>query len=150
MMTSKPHRFRMARLSVLLVLLMSVLNVSGSSLPGSAIMSIEPASTWVGLARVYLEIDDLRQDGELLEGTYKLRVPLAPKQNDAGRVELHAPGLLEDLGTQDATVIGSAVSTSGKVHDFVARMRPNGVVKIEVVTAERTLRFKSRYAASKG
>jgi len=82
----------------------------------------------------------------MLEGTYRIRVPLSPKRNDTGRVVLHASGPIDEPGNKAATVTGSALSSTGQVHEIVARMQPNGVVRIHVTTPQRKLRFKSRYA----
>jgi len=86
----------------------------------------------------------------MLEGTYQIRVPLSPRQNDSGRVLLRAPGSIDALGDNPATVTGSALSSTGHVHEVVAHMQPNGVVRIRVITSKRTLRFKSRYASRQG
>lgn len=114
----------------------------GASLAAGRILFVEPATTWVGIARVHLEIDELRQSGDNLEGRYTIRVPLAPSQNDTGYIRLEAPDSLVD---HEATVIGSATSTTGQIHPVVARIRPDGAVRIDVTTAERKLRFKSRF-----
>ncbi|NIM02178.1 MAG: hypothetical protein GTN89_15640 [Acidobacteria bacterium] len=109
------------------------------------LLTIEPSATWAGVARVHLEIEDVRQIGDVLEGTYRIRVPLSPGRNDTGRLVLHTSASLDKLGTTLATVSGDAVSSTGEVHEVDARMQPDGVVRIRVVTPWRTLRFKSRY-----
>ena len=139
--------FRFASLGFALILSASVLSAARGTLPSATLLEIEPSKTWVGIARVHLEIDELRQTGEILEGTYQIRVPLSPRQNDTGRVLLRAPGSIDALGDNTATVTGSALSSTGQVHKVVVLMQPNGVVRIRVITPERTLRFKSRYAS---
>jgi len=135
-----------ATLVLVLVLSASVPNAVGATLPAGKLLEIEPSWTWAGIARVYLEIEDLRQTGEMLEGTYRIRVPLSPRRNDTGRLVLHASGSIDEPGNNLATVTGSALSSTGQVHEVVARMQPNGVVRIHVTTPQRKLRFKSRYA----
>lgn len=147
-----PRRFSSIRslaliaMTTILVFGASVLDVSGAVNSARQLLKMEPASTWVGLARVHLEIDDLHREGDLLEGNYSIRVPLAPRQNDKGRIELNAPASVAELFGNESTVLGKAVSTTGQVHEIVARIRPNGTVRIDVTTPDRTLRFKSRFS----
>jgi len=143
-----PRRF--ATLAFVLVLSASLLNAAKATLPAGNLLAIEPASTWAGFARVHLTIENLRQTGEMLEGTYQIRVPLSPEQDDTGRVILRSSISIEELAGRAATVSGTALSSSGQVNDVVVRMKPNGVIRIQVVTPKRTLRFKSRYAPLRG
>lgn len=143
-------RLRCVTLILVLVLSSSVLNAGGATLPTGRLLAIEPSTAWAGLARVHLKIEDLRQTGEMLEGTYQIRVPLSPRQDDTGRVLLRVSGSIEDLIDRAATVTGSAHSSTGQVNDVVVRMQPNGVVRIQVMTPKRTLKFKSRYASLRG
>ncbi len=82
----------------------------------------------------------------MLEGTYRIEVPLSPKHNDTGRIFLRAPASFDELGAAFATLTGSAVSSTGEVNEVVARTQPDGVVRIQIATPKRTLRFTSRYA----
>ena len=132
------------------MLLALSVNAFGSPLFSGWLLKIEPSSTWVGIARVHLEIENLRQAGQRLEGTYRIRVPLSPEQNDTGRLLLHASEPLDGRGDNEATVIGSALSSTGQVHEVIAHIQPNGVVQIDVTTPARKLRFKSRYASRPG
>jgi hypothetical protein len=143
----RPSRF--ATLTLVLFL-SAILSAPGATPPIGTLLEIEPSQTWVGIARVHLQIDDLRQTGEMLEGTYQIRVPLSPGQNDTGRVQLRTPESIEQFGDNKATVTGSALSSTGEVHEVVVRVQPNGVVRIQVVTPKRTLQFKSRLASRRG
>jgi len=125
----------------------AALNIGAATLPSEDALVIEPATTWAGIARVHLQIENLRQTGEVLEGTYQIRVPLSPTEDDSGRILLHSSASFDELGEAVATAIGSAVSSTGQVNEVVARTQPNGVIRIEVVTPKRTLRFKSRYVS---
>jgi len=51
-------------------------------------LRIEPTRTRtrVGIARVHLEITDLRIDRDRFIGTYEVTIPLAPWRNDRGRI----------------------------------------------------------------
>jgi hypothetical protein len=151
-MTRSSHErpFRFAALGFALILTVSVLNAGPAALRQETLLEIAPTKTWVGFARVHLEIEDLRQTGEILEGTYQIRVPLLPQQNDTGRLLLRAPDSIDELVNSKATVTGRAVSSSGQVNDVLVLMRPNGVIQIRVITPQRTLRFKSRYASRQG
>jgi len=143
----RPYRFAALALTLLLS---AILSAPGATPPMGTLLEIEPAQTWVGFARVHLEIDDLRQTGEMLEGTYQIRVPLSPRQNDTGRVQLRTPESMQKLGDNKTTVTGSALSSTGEVHEVVVRVQPNGVVRIQVVTPKRTLQFKSKLASRRG
>lgn len=143
---TRPRLLRLRTFGVFVLLSAAALQVAAAKALAERLLMIEPASTWAGIARVHLEIEDLRQTGELLEGNYQIRIPLAPRRNDVGRIVLHSSATADQLGASLATVTGSAVSSTGQVHDVVAWMRPDGVVRIQVVTPDRILRFKSRYA----
>ena len=138
------RRLRVATLGFVLILSAGALQVAGATLPSGELLAIEPSSTWAGVARVHLEIENLQQTGQALEGDYQIRVPLSPRKNDSGRVVLHTSASIDELGSGNATVTGSAVSSTGQVHEVEARMQPDGVIRIQVVTPKRTLRFTSR------
>ena len=146
MARSPLSRLLATTLASTLILAAGSLHVDGATRTSGNLFVIEPSSTRAGIARVHLEIEDLRQTGELLEGTYSIRVPLLPGKNDTGHIVLHAPGSLDDRGGAAAAMTGRAVSSTGQVHEVVARIQPDGVVRIQVVTPKRTLRFTSRYA----
>lgn len=146
----RTRRARSLRLTALMLALLFVVVPSGATTPTGKLLQLEPAQTWVGIARVHLEIEELRQTGDMLEGTYQIRVPLSPKQNDTGRVQIHTASSFDELGKKKRTVTGSAHSSTGEVHAVVVRVQPNGVVRIQVITPKRTLQFKSRLASSRG
>ena len=143
-------RQRPTTLALILILSASLLSAGSAPLTGGGLLAIEPSTTWAGFARVHLEIQDLRQTGGVLEGTYQIRVPLSPRQDDTGRVVLRVSESIEELAGRAATVTGSAHSATGQVNDVVVQMKPNGVVRIQVTTPKRTLKFKSRYASLRG
>lgn len=136
-----------ALLGWVLVLSAAALPWAGATPVAGRLLHIEPSSTRAGIARVHLELEGLRQNGETLEGTYQIRVPLLPWEDDTGQVVLHAPASLDHLGEGVTTMSGSAVSLTGQVNDVVARVLPGGVVRIRIDTPRRTLTFTSRLVA---
>ncbi len=146
-MALSTHRIRRLPTILALALLLAGIGrpVAGGPPTPRKLLLIEPASTRAGIARVHLEVQNLRQNGETLEGTYQIRVPLRPRENDTGQVVLHTPAPIDRLGGETTTMTGSAVSETGRTHEVVARMEPDGVVRIRIVTPKRTLNFKSRF-----
>jgi hypothetical protein len=108
---------------------------------------LAPAKTRVGLARVNLEVRDLRLAAtDTIVGTYEITVPLAPWKNDRGAVSLRAEESLERLTTDGGTLSGSGHSEmDGRNHSIVCRFETDGFVAIHVTTPDRELRFRTRY-----
>jgi len=112
---------------------------------------IESSATWVGVARVHLEIESLRWIDESLNGKFRLRVPMSPKKNDTGRIELASAKPLAEVRATGGTLVGSAYSdTTGKTHAVVCDVAADGTIHIRVTTEKRTLDFESRYHAVGG
>jgi len=105
---------------------------------------LEPSKTWVGPARVHLEVGDLRLSGHELQGEYRIRVPLRPSENDVGTIRLAALSSLEQMQEAGGTMIGDARSAYGKVHLLLCEVQPDGDVLIDVISDVRTLTFKTR------
>ena len=112
----------------------------------SAEFRIDNSMTWVGIARVHLEVENLRWVGESLNGRFRLRIPLAPKRNDSGILVLASDKSLDEVRLTGGTLVGSAQSQStGKIHSVVCDVQPDGTIHIRVTTEKRTLDFDSRY-----
>jgi hypothetical protein len=110
------------------------------------IVELAPAKTRVGIARVNLEVRDLRlESSDKIVGTYEIKIPLAPWRNDRGEISLHAPEPLEQLTTGGGTLSGSGLSEDGRIHRIVCRFEPDGFVGIHVTTPDRDLDFRTRY-----
>ena len=108
---------------------------------------VEPSKTWVGIARVHLEIDDLWLSGDELAGAYRIRVPLSPSRSDAGTLRLRLSDTVERLRGSGGTLVGNARSDrSDKLHDVVCTVSNSGKIRIDVHMDDRVLSFKSRYA----
>jgi len=139
---SKPPFLR-SSLFVLLVALASVPAATGWS--GS--MSMEPAKTRVGMAKIKLHVRDLHRTAEdTMQGTYELRIPLAPWMNDRGEIQLRASGSLDRQMIDGGELSGSGHSElDGRTHPIVCRFGPGGTVEITVATPERELAFHTRY-----
>lgn len=121
------------------------------ALPGAALSSIRgirllPAKTRVGFVSVHLEASDLTLEGTDLIGRYKIRVPLAPWEDDRGLIRLaleDAPGAIRGDG---GTIKGSVTSDlNGKTHALECTLQPDGDVAILVHTDRRELEFLTRY-----
>lgn len=106
-------------------------------------LRLDPSKTWVGVARVYLEVEDLEFTGAGLAGEYRIRVPLKPSENDTGRILL-AVDSMDQLLTEGRILHGRALSAFGKIHTLSCEILENGRVLVEVVSDERTLSFKTR------
>jgi hypothetical protein len=105
---------------------------------------LDPSKTWVGPARVHLEVGDLKLSGHELQGEYRIRVPLRPSENDVGTIRLASLSSLELLQEDGGTLIGDARSAFGKVHLLLCDVQPDGSVLIDVISDVRTLTFKTR------
>jgi hypothetical protein len=128
--------------------LLAVRTATGAPPVGSsARIGLEPAKTWVGLARVHLEVGDLRLAGEELLGEYRIRVPMRPSENDVGVIRLAEVDSIEQIQATGGMLVGDARSDYGKVHVVSCEVQPDGVVLIEVISGKRTLSFKTRLRA---
>lgn len=111
---------------------------------------VDPSKTWVGIARVHLEVTDLRSSGSELTGRYRIRVPLAPSRNDSGTLELKLAQPLDHLQEAGGKAAGNAHSeVNGKTRSVDCRIRPGGLISIHVTTDDRTLKFKTKYRPSR-
>jgi len=138
---------RSNRLVLLLSVLLAVGIAAGSPIEApSALIRIEPSQTWVGIARVHLDVGELRLANGKLEGDYSIRVPLRPSKNDTGRIHLAAPPW-EQIRPGTA-LYGHANSTEdGKRRGIVCSVESDAKIVIEITTDERVLSFHSRYNA---
>jgi hypothetical protein len=118
---------------------------AGGAPPGPAVgVRLDPSKTWVGPARVHLDVGDLKLSGHELQGEYRIRVPLRPSENDVGTIRLAAFSSLEQMQKAGGTLIGDARSAYGKVHLLLCEVRPGGDVLIDVISDVRTMTFKTR------
>ncbi len=142
--TAPGRRFRPARL-LGLCLAASV----GLSAVGASTVSwirLKPARTRVGLASVHLLASDLAVSGTDLTGTYRIRVPLAPWEDDRGVLRLKLGAPLTSLSASGGHATGTASSEfNGKTHAVDCQLEPDGDVRIVVVTDRRRLSFDTRY-----
>jgi hypothetical protein len=139
------HRAAIATALLLLAPLATGRIEADGSPPGPAVgVRLDPSKTWVGPARVHLEVGDLVLSGHELQGEYRIRVPLRPSENDVGTIRLAAMRSLEQMQEAGGTLIGDARSAYGKVHLLLCEVQPNGDVLIDVISDVRTLTFKTR------
>lgn len=131
------------RLPVLALLLLCCwVSVQANSNSG---IRMDASRTRVGLARVTLQVADLMLDGNLLLGTYELKIPLAPMLNDRGTIQLPGVESLERLIRLGGRVTGSGSSSEdGRTHRVIANFQPGGRVDIMIDTGSRRLAFETR------
>jgi len=140
------HRTILAILLVCVVCLTAAPFVPASS-SGDMVVLMEPARTRVGIARINLQVQDLRlESAGTIVGTYELKIPLAPWRNDRGAISLRATESLEQLTVGGGTMSGSGHSElDGRTHPIVCEFEPGGFVGIQIATPERDLKFRTRY-----
>jgi hypothetical protein len=135
----------LARYSRIAAALLIICGLSAAGLPAASPRGVrlDPSKTWVGLARVYLEVEDLELTGDGLAGEYRIRVPLKPSENDAGQILL-AVDSMDQLQIAGGRLLGEAQSSFGKVHTLACEILENGRILVQVTSDERTLSFKTR------
>lgn len=112
----------------------------------AALLSIEPARTRVGLARVKLEIRDLAVAGDRLRGTYEVKIPLAPGLNDRGLIDIDLQGQLDNILARRGTVNGTGHSAlDGRSHPILCEFGPDRTILITIDTGDRVLAFKTHH-----
>jgi len=115
--------------------------------PGWSGVRLDPARTWVGLARVYLEVSELRVENDSLVGTYRIRVPLAPNRDDRGTVRFALAQPLDQVLVEGAVLLGQGKSSlSERTHRIRCAFGEAASVRIEVDTGDRRLSFRSRWS----
>jgi len=141
LMRTFPYRLRIAGA----VLALAAFCVSATPLGAAPqALRLAPSKTWVGIARVYLEVDDLELSGRELRGRYRIRVPLRPSENDEGVINLGKLDSVDGIRSAGGTLVGAARSLYGKVHTLSCRVLPGGEVEIDVVSEDRKLSFETR------
>ncbi len=119
---------------------------AGLALSPGAPLRLLPAKTWVGIARVVLEVDDLELSGAELVGRYRIRVPFAPHQDDAGLIRIRSREPWGEIMAEGGRMTGSVKSDyNGKTHAVECELEPDGDVRIVVTTDRRVLSFDTRF-----
>jgi hypothetical protein len=111
---------------------------------------VERAKTWVGIARVLLDVTDLSLTESALTGYYEIRVPLAPYEDDHGAIRLDLVRPLPDVLARGGQLTGIVRSDFGKTHDVECTLEPDGRARIVVTTDKRVLSFKTRFLGIPG
>jgi len=144
------ERLVFLRKALLATLTISMVLGFGGTLSGSSSWSgvrLAPAKTWVGLARVYLEVSDLRVVDDTLVGTYRIRVPLAPDRNDRGTVHFSLAQPLDRVLVEGGVLLGQGKSQlSERTHHIRCAFGEAEAVRIEVDTGDRRLSFRSHWS----
>jgi hypothetical protein len=133
--------------AVLLVCLLCVTAAPLVPATGRTCVELAPAKTRVGIARINLDVRDLRLEGDdTIVGVYEIKIPMAPWRNDSGEISLHAPEPLEQLTADGGTLSGSGLSVEdGRIHEIVCEFEADGFVDIHVISPDRELEFRTRY-----
>lgn len=117
--------------------------VGSPGLPG---VRLEPAKTWVGLARVHLSVSDLKVVDKALVGTYEIHIPLAPDKDDRGTVRFELERPLDQTLVEGSVLLGLGQSTVGpRTHRIRCAFGDDDSVRIEVDSGDRRLSFRSRW-----
>ena len=117
------------------------------SAEGTLNFRIDPSKTWVGVARVHLEVTDLEWTGGELIGRYSVRVPMVPSRNETGTIALKMHELERTPGD---TFAGTALSHRGKVHDVDCTIHADNGLEIRITTEKRVMTFETRYHSVQG
>jgi hypothetical protein len=120
------------------------------SLIATPAVRIDPAKTWVGMARVHLTVTDLQLSEDRLDGAYGIRVPILPGKNDTGTLRLHAPKTIDEISRLGGELTGTARSVSGEVREVSCAIEPGGEMRIDIALESRTVSFKTRYHLAPG
>jgi len=139
--------------SLILCVWVGVSLVAATTLPPNvriAGIQLTPCATKVGLAKVYLEVSQLRLTGNELTGSYAIRVPLLPYKNETGTIRLETPASLEQLETIGGRLTGSARSDDDETRVVNCEVDPHGTIRIDIATGQRTLSFNTEYEVSGG
>ena len=129
--------------AAILFLLLPVGRPAGAT---ETVIRIEPCKTRVGIARVHLELSDLRLAGGRLLGDYRIKIPLAPVLNDRGTIEIGLDRPLAQVIANRGTVLGWSHSVlDGRTHPVVCEFGSSHNVKITIDTGNRILSFNTRF-----
>lgn len=142
------RRYALRRLVLSILLASCVLPSWAGSTPEPRGYRIAPARTWVGLAPVYLEVSDLWLRGTVLEGRYRIRVPVMSSHNDEGTLNLELREPVEDLERASFKLSGTASSAeNGDTGEVACEVDGEGGIRIHIRTGKRKLTFRSRLLA---
>ena len=103
---------------------------------------IEPSKTWVGVARVHLEVTELQWTGGELVGRYSVRVPLIPSRNETGTIALEMHELQQAPGD---TLVGTALNERGQLHGVDCTIQAGNLIEIRITTEKRVMTFETHY-----
>lgn len=136
-------RTRVTAIGIALALALGGSLVGARSWPG---VRLAPTRTWVGMARVHLEVSELKVVNNALVGTYEIRVPLAPTKDDRGTVRFELGRPLEQALVDGAVLLGFGRSLlDHRTHRISCAFGDDDSVRIEVDSGERRLSFRSRW-----
>ena len=134
------------RATTLVIVLALALGGSLAVARGWPGVRLEPTKTWVGVARVHLEVSELTVVDNALVGTYEIRVPLAPARDDRGTIRFELGGPLEQTLVDGAVLSGLGQSVlDHRTHRIRCAFGEDDSVRIDVDSGDRRLSFRSRW-----
>ncbi|MEM7791827.1 MAG: hypothetical protein AAF546_10535 [Verrucomicrobiota bacterium] len=111
--------------------------------------TIEDSRCYVGIAKVFLSVSELKKEDGYLVGDYTLNVPLIKSKSDFGRIKLPVKNTFDELRENGGVLIGKAYSrlVEGKINKIVCEIIPNEdqSIRLAITTDKRTINFVSRY-----
>lgn len=121
-------------------------------------VEIEEASCRVRLAKVFLDVTDLRYvDGSMM-GQYSIRVPLMPSKDEIGALTLPLRASPRDyfLSGGELVGLGHPLNKDEPPRNITATLepqkgqQPEGVIRLRIDTGQRILEFDTLYAVTSG
>lgn len=108
------------------------------------------------IADVHLKIGDLVLDGgdqPALTGTYRIRVPLRPSKNEEGGMILPLEKSFKSYAEEGGTIVGTGKNFQHPEAERTItcqiiphpKLSRNGVLRLEIDTGNRVMKFKTTY-----
>jgi hypothetical protein len=112
-------------------------------------LKVEKTQTRVSLARVSLELNEVKYESGYLTGNYQIRVPLARRYNDIGVISLGVEDI-ENMRVNGGTITGVGISKKdGVEYAVICKVEPSNVnggkLDLKITMDGRVLRFNTTY-----
>jgi hypothetical protein len=116
-------------------------------------IKIDDTTTMVMIAKVYLAIGDLRYQEGYLVGNYSIDVPLRPAKSEDGTMRLPLHKSVHQFFSDGGEIkgVGNCFNKDNENRIIICKVFPDklggreGVIKLEIDTGSRELKFSSRY-----
>ena len=132
------------RKAIMLCLLLAISPLAAG--PIGEILSIDRCKTRVGLARVVLEVTNVKVLADRIEAAYLVKIPMLPILNDRGLLRIDLPLPLDQIIRDRVPLSGQGNSTDGGIqHQIHAELLPDGKMEIRIENDHRVLDFSTLY-----